>query len=214
MRILLLKLIYSVILKFYLKLIIGVNFSDTGFLKNEKSFILVANHNSHLDTIALLASLPSELIGRVKPVAGKDYFGKTKLSGLLSMFFINSLLVSRRINEDHYTNPIKSMINELDQGYSLIVFPEGSRGDPEQLSSFKKGISLVLLERPNICFIPVFLYGFGRALPKGDSIILPFNSYVRFGKPEFIDTTDNKEMIIEKIQDRITSLREDLFSNF
>lgn len=214
MRLLLLKFIYSVILKLYFKLVIGVNFSNTAFLKNEKSFILVANHNSHLDTIALLASLPSELIGKVKPVAGKDYFGKTKLSSFLSKFFINSVLVSRRINEDQYANPIKSMINELDQGYSLIVFPEGSRGEPEQLSSFKKGVSLVLLERPTVCFIPVFLYGFGTALPKGDSFILPFNSYVRFGNPEFIESTDNKEMIINKIQDRITSLKEDLFSNF
>jgi len=49
-----LRLIYSVIMRRFLKLIVGVKMSDTSFLKKEKQFIIVANHNSHLDTMYFL----------------------------------------------------------------------------------------------------------------------------------------------------------------
>ena len=76
-----LKIIYSFFIRWFLKFIVGVKFDNANFLLKENQFILVANHNSHLDTMTLLASLPSSIIHKVKPVAAGDHFGKTKLKG-------------------------------------------------------------------------------------------------------------------------------------
>lgn len=69
-------IIYKGVFQWFLKLIVGVQFTDCRFLKKEKQFIILANHNSHLDTLSLLSSLPGELLWKVKPVAAEDYFGK------------------------------------------------------------------------------------------------------------------------------------------
>ena len=60
-----LKIVYSFLIKWFLKLIVGVKFDNAKFLLNETQFIILANHNSHLDTMTLLASLPSNIIHKV-----------------------------------------------------------------------------------------------------------------------------------------------------
>ena len=128
----LLKFIYSFFCRGFLKFFVGVQFDSAKFLLREKQFIIVANHNSHLDTITLLASIPSRLIHKVKPVAAADHFGKTKVKEKLTKYFVNALLIQRKRDKDHPENdPIHRMIGAIDDGYSLILFPEGTRGEPE-----------------------------------------------------------------------------------
>ena len=207
MQRLVLIFIYSFLCRWFLKLIVGVKFNNREVLKNETQFIILANHNSHLDTITLLASLPSNLIHKVKPVAAGDYFGKTKLSNWFSTYFINALLIDRknmRNNPDEA--PIPKMISELENGNSLILFPEGTRGNPEELQPFKRGIGLVLCKKPEVPYIPAFLSGMGKNLPKGNTIIVPFNSSIKFGNPKLISTDDSKE-IIQQIESDILELK-------
>jgi len=140
MRKLLLVFIYSFAVRTFLKLIVGVKFDNAKFLLEEKQFIIVANHNSHLDTMTLLASLPSKILYKVKPVAAADHFGKSPLQEKLSHYFINALLISRKRDKEHPENdPIHHMIEALDEGYSLILFPEGTRGEPEKRTTPQAG---------------------------------------------------------------------------
>jgi 1-acyl-sn-glycerol-3-phosphate acyltransferase len=133
-----LKIIYSFFIRWFLKIIIGVKFDNANFLRAEKQFIIVANHNSHLDTMTILASLPSNIIDKVKPVAAADHFGKTRLKGKLTNYFVNTLLIQRKRDKENPENdPINKMIKAIDDGYSLIIFPEGTRGEPEQQQPFK-----------------------------------------------------------------------------
>ncbi len=214
MKKLILQIVYNVIIRTFLRVIIGVKFENPNFLLTEKQFVIIANHNSHLDTMAVMASLPRKIIHKVKPVAAMDYFGKTKLQEKLSNYFINTLLVKRiTATEKGGENPIRQMIKELDKGHSLIIFPEGTRGNPEVMQPLKKGIALVLLERPLVKFVPVFMYGMGKALPKGDGLILPFTSTLCFGKPENIEGKSNKEEIITTIEQRLQELKEKTFAN-
>ena len=186
-----LRLIYSVVVRWFLKLIVGVQFGKAHFLKGIDQFIIVANHNSHLDTMTLLASLPSSILSKVKPVAAQDHFGKTRMSTWFSNTFINTLLIKRkRDKENQLEDPICQMVSALDEGYSLIVFPEGTRGIPEQEQSLKAGIALVLQERPETLIVPAYLKGMGKAMPKGDGLIIPFNSKLIFGNAKrFADTS-------------------------
>ncbi len=200
--------LYSFLCRWFLKLIVGVKFDNREILKNEPQFIILANHNSHLDTITLLASLPSTIIHKVKPVAAGDYFGKTKLSNWLSSYFINALLIDRKNMKNNPDEaPIPKMISELEKGNSLILFPEGTRGNPEELQPFKRGVGLVLCKKPEVPYIPAFLSGMGKNLPKGNTIIVPFNSSIRFGNPKRISIDDSKE-IIKQIEADILKLKE------
>lgn len=72
------QILYKGIFRWFLKLIVGVQFPDTRFLRKEGQFIILANHNSHLDTLSLLSSLPGNLLWKIKPVAAEDYFGRTR----------------------------------------------------------------------------------------------------------------------------------------
>lgn len=207
MKNLFLKVIYSGIIRWFLRLIVGVHLQKADFLKDIDQFIIVANHNSHLDTMTLMASLPSSVLPRVKPVAAKDHFGKTKLSTWFSHTFINALLIKRKRDKENPENdPIHNMINALDQGYSLILFPEGTRGEPEIEQKLKPGIGMILQQRPNIIIVPAYMKGMGKAMPKGDGLIIPFNSKLIYGQPkklEFETITD----ILNQIDLNLSELR-------
>jgi len=197
-----LRLIYSVIMRWVLRVIIGVKWEKASFLLNENQFIILANHNSHLDTITLLASIPSRILPKVKPVAAADYFGNTPFKAKLSGYFINALLISR----SEGSNSIRQMKKALDEGYSLILYPEGTRGNPEEEQELKPGIALLLSLCPHVKYVTAHLTGMGKALPKGDNLLLPYESSLTYGKPRLIESNDKKE-ILKQIEEDFKRLK-------
>ena len=189
------QIIYKGICQWFLKLIVGVQFTDCRFLKKEKQFIILANHNSHLDTLSLLSSLPGKLLWKVKPVAAEDYFGKNRFQASISNYFINTLLIRRKGEKDSEHDPIRKMLEAIDAGYSLILFPEGTRGKSEQMGKIKSGIARILSLRPEVKYIPVFMTGMGRSLPKGKMILLPYKASVYYGIPTLVKSTDTHEIL-------------------
>lgn len=201
------QIIYKGILHWFLKLIVGVQFTDCRFLRKEKQFIILANHNSHLDTLSLLASLPGGLLWKVKPVAAEDYFGKTRFQASMSNYFINTLLIRRKGEKDSEHDPIRRMLDAIDNGYSLILFPEGTRGKPEQMGKIKSGIARILSLRPDLKYVPVFMTGMGRSLPKGELILLPYKASINYGMPTVVNSTDTHE-ILNQITNDFETMKE------
>lgn len=201
------QILYKGICHWFLKLIVGVEFTDCGFLKEEEQFIILANHNSHLDTLSLLSSLPGSLLWKVKPVAAEDYFGKNRFQTFLSNYFINTLLIRRKGEKDSEHDPLKKMLAAIDEGYSLILFPEGTRGKPEQMGNIKSGIARILSQRPQVKYVPVFMTGMGHSLPKGELIILPYKSSIFYGMPTLAKSMDIQE-ILQQITNDFEVMRE------
>ena len=208
MQALILRFVYSVIMRLALKWFVGVKFDNASFLLNEKQFIIVANHNSHLDTMTLMASLPSKILPKVKPVAAADYFGNTKLKEKMSNYFINTLLISR----SEGSNAIRQMKKALDEGYSLIVFPEGTRGNPDEEQELKPGIALLLSLCPQIKYVPAYMVGMGKAMPKNDNLIIPYESSLIYGEPRLIESEDKKE-ILKQLEQDFKILKEKVSAN-
>ncbi len=203
------KIIYKGISRWFLQLFVGVHFTDCDFLKKEKQFVIVANHNSHLDTLSLMSSLPGDLLWKVRPVAAQDYWGNTKFKASFSRYFINTLLI-RRKKEDKQNadvDPIQLMVDAIDEGYSLIIFPEGTRGLPEQMAKMKSGIGRLLAQRPELKYVPVFMTGMGKSLPKGTVVPLPYNAVVHYGEPTLAQSSDPHE-ILKEIETKFATLRE------
>jgi 1-acyl-sn-glycerol-3-phosphate acyltransferase len=199
-----LRFIYSVVMRWLLRWIVGVKFDDGSFLLKEKQFIIVANHNSHLDTMTLLASIPSKILPKVKPVAAADYFGNTRLKAKFSNYFINTLLISR----SEGSNAIRQMKKALDDGYSLILYPEGTRGNPDEASELKPGIALLLSLCPQVKYVTAYMTGMAKAMPKGDSLIIPYESSLIYGGPHAIESRDKRE-ILKQIEADFNTLKSD-----
>ena len=56
---------------------------------------------------------------------------------------INTLLIRRKGEKDSEHDPIRKMLEAIDAGYSLILFPEGTRGKSEQMGKIKSGIARI-----------------------------------------------------------------------
>jgi len=202
MRKIILQLLYCVLIRLFLRIFVGVKFGKAKFLLEEKQFIIVANHNSHLDTLTVMASLPRQIVHKVRPVAAADHFGKTKLKEKLTNYFINALLIQRKRDKDNPENdPIYKMVKALDEGYSLLLFPEGTRGEPEIQQPLKPGVSYVLMQRPQVKYVPAYMKGMGKAMPKDDNLIVPFTSSLVYGQATLIQSNDSAEILKQIEQD-------------
>jgi 1-acyl-sn-glycerol-3-phosphate acyltransferase len=201
---------YKVIMRPFLSIFVGVKWINASRLSHPMPFLLVSNHNSHLDTMSLMAALPIKQLIRTHPVAAADYFGNSPFKRFLSRWVINALLIKRnRAAGD--PSPTDLMISLLDKGHSLILFPEGSRGEPEKLQAFQKGIGAILKRRPTIPYIPVFMSGMGRVLPKGEKLLVPFDSYVGIGEASFA-RSEEVEQIVAEVEASVLQQREILLN--
>lgn len=152
-----------------------------------------------------MASVPRKQVHNIKPVAAQDHFGKTAFQKKLSNFFVNSLLIQRKRDKDNPGNdPIQQMINALDNGFSLILFPEGTRGEPEIEQPLKPGIGLVLSQRPDIKYVPAYMTGMGKAMPKGDNLVVPYTSTLTYGQPQRVNSTHIDDILTQIKNDFIT----------
>ena len=182
MKKLILILIYTIFWRNFLKIFIGLKYYNRNVLKKKKQFILIANHNSHMDTMAIMSSIPSRYIHRVHPIAAADFFGGSKFKEKLMRYMVNATLIPRKRPESKEDiDPIQVMSNLIEKGRSIIVYPEGSRGVPGVMTDFKKGIGYLINKHPNVDVVPVYLHGIHKTLPKGKNLILPYNCKIIFG---------------------------------
>lgn len=182
MKKIILIIIYSFFWKNFLKIFIGLKYVNEKTLKNKKQFILIANHNSHMDTMAIMSAIPSRYIHKVHPIAARDFFGGSLFKKILMRYLVNATLIQRD-RDDPNNDPIDSMDKMLKKSRSLILFPEGSRGIPGVMAKFKKGLGYLIQRNPEINVIPVYLDNVYKTLPRGKNLILPYNCSIKFGDP-------------------------------
>ena len=196
MKWLLMVFYYKLLMRPFLGIFVGVKLVNSENLRQSAPVIIVSNHNSHLDTMSLMAALPVNQLLRTHPVAAADYFGGSWLKRFISRWVLNAILI-KRTREAGDLSPTDQLIQFIDKGHSLILFPEGSRGEPEEIQAFQKGIGAILHRRSQVPYIPVFMSGMGRILPKGETLLVPFDAYVVVGKPRNVQHEGVLEIVHE-----------------
>ena len=144
---------------------LGLNIIQRQNLPEHGPIIIAANHNSHLDTLVLLALFPIHMVHRVRPVAAADYFLANPLIAWLSLNVIGIIPIRRAPSASQRNEVFSACHQALNNGEILIIFPEGSRGNPEIMSGLKKGIYHLVKQHPNAAVLPVVIRGLGRSLP-------------------------------------------------
>lgn len=174
-------LFFLLIVRPFLALVLGVNLRHAERLPRTGPAILAANHNSHLDTLLLMRLYPMATLHRVRPVAAADYFLKNRFVAWFALHIMHILPLSRRPKPGE--KPLAHIEAALAAGDILILFPEGSRGEPEKRSALKSGIAHLMEAAPTVPVIPIYLHGLGKALPKGDWLPIPFFADGWVGEP-------------------------------
>jgi 1-acyl-sn-glycerol-3-phosphate acyltransferase len=194
---------FALLVRPVLTVILGAHVRGREFLPVNGPAIIVANHNSHLDTLTIMAMYPLRRLKILRPVAAMDYFMKSKALGWFVTHVMGVIPVMRGgLNRDLLARCGQA----LDHGEILIVFPEGSRGEPEKLSLFKKGVGHLAKARPATPVHPLFMYGLGKALPKDSWLLVPFNCDVVVGEAFF--WADDMDDFMASLQARMAGLAE------
>jgi len=166
---------------------LGIRVWQRQRLPNKGPAIIVANHNSHLDVLTLLSLFPLSFSDQIRPVAAADYFLKNRWMAWFSQKVIGIIPVVRG-GASKECDPLAGCIKALDSGKVIILFPEGTRGEPEELSEIKNGLWFLSQKYPEVPIIPIFTYGLGRAMGKGQWIPTPFFVDIYVDEPlYFID---------------------------
>lgn len=166
-------LFFLLVVRPLLGLIVGINARHRDRLPAHGPAIVVANHNSHLDVLVLMTLFPAWRLGRLRPVGAADYFLRSRPLAWFALNVIGILPLDRRERRRN-RDPLTPLVAALDAGEILILFPEGSRGEPERLGDLRTGIAHLAGRRPGVPVIPVFLHGLGKTLPKGSCVPVPF----------------------------------------
>lgn len=169
--------------------------------------IYFANHTSNLDAVVLWAALPPVLRKKTRPVAAQDYWLKGPVRRYLANQVFNAVLIERK-KVTVKNNPLAPMLGALDEGSSLIIFPEGGRMEGGELASFKSGIYHLASHRPEVEFVPAWIDNVNRVLPKGEFLPVPMLGNVTMGAALKLGSGETKEVFLERARLALEALRQ------
>lgn len=192
-------------LSFLVRALVGARPRWVGCAPDSKLRIYYANHTSHMDTLALWCALPANLRASTRPVAAADYWAGGGFKTYLATHGFNALFIQRQ-REEGGPDPLAPLQAALDNGQSLIIFPEGTRRAQALPSPFKSGLYHLATRCPQAQLVPVYMDNLYRSLPKGALLPVPLVCTVRFGAPLQLQPGEAKQDFLERARAAVVDL--------
>jgi 1-acyl-sn-glycerol-3-phosphate acyltransferase len=168
--------------------------------------IYFANHQSHFDWVLIWAALPQDLRTRTRPIAARDYWTASPFKAWITREIFNAVYVSRVRTADE--DPLEPLVEALEGGDSLVIFPEGTRSNKGEPQAFKAGLFHLAEKFPGVQLIPVWIDNVQRVMPKGEVVPVPILCSVTFGAPLQLQPDEDKHLFLERARDAVVALRE------
>jgi 1-acyl-sn-glycerol-3-phosphate acyltransferase len=168
--------------------------------------IYFANHQSHADLVLMWAALPEELRSITRPIAARDYWTSSNFKRWITTAVFNAVYVERERKGDE--DPLQPLIDALDSGDSLILFPEGTRGHEEDPQPFKSGLYNLAHRFPRVVLVPAWIHNVQRVMPKGEVIPVPVLCSVTFGEPLALGPDEARADFLRRAREAVMALRD------
>ena len=178
--------------------------------------VFASNHLSHLDVPVILAAMPGRWRGRVAPAMLKEFFeahfhpgGHTwrerftnSLNYYLACFYFNGFPIPQReIGTRHTLHYMGDMVSD---NWSILIFPEGVRGETGTIRSFRGGIGMIA-SRLDVPVVPVRIDGVERVLHQSWRMVRPGRVRVAFGAPMQL-RGDDYAALAHEVEERVRAL--------
>ncbi|HZH35189.1 MAG TPA: 1-acyl-sn-glycerol-3-phosphate acyltransferase, partial [Pyrinomonadaceae bacterium] len=156
------------------------------------NFIVSSNHTSHLDMGLVKYALGEEAAKNTVAVAAADYWFDTKYKRAYMNNFTTLVPIER---SGSLRQSLRNVTQILNEGYNVLIFPEGGRQVSGQIAEFKPVIGYLALNN-KIGILPVYLWGTYEAFPKGMAIPKPESIGAKVGAKvgKFIEYDDLERM--------------------
>ena len=193
-------------LVFLARLITGAQGHWYGCLPKAEQRIYFANHQSHFDWVLIWAAQPRELRAQTRPIAAREYWTSTPLKHWITREIFNAVYVSRQRSDDE--DPLEPLLGALRSGDSLVIFPEGTRGNKGDPQPFKAGLFHLAEAFPNVQLIPAWIDNVQRVMPKGEVVPVPILCSVTFGTPIQLLPGEDKRVFLERARAAVVALKD------
>ena len=189
----------------FVRLLTGAQARWLGCPPKAEQRIYFANHQSHADLVMIWAALPQELRGITRPIAAKDYWTQSPLRAWITREVFNAVYVDRARTDD--ADPLEPLIQALAQGDSIILFPEGTRGNADEPQAFKAGLYNLARQFPNVVLVPAWINNVQRLMPKGEVVPVPILCSVTFGAPVALQPDEDRGGFLTRARQAVVDLR-------
>ena len=160
-------------------------------IPQEKPYIIMPNHTSHLDTLTVITALGTKAY-RLWTLAARDYWFATPLQGWFARTCLNALPIEREGNFTEFLQDLRVANEVMAQHNGLLVFPEGTRSLDGNLQPFNPGVLSLLIYGPSVPIIPAYIEGTYHALPKGQNFPKKHPVRIIFGEPITFSVVENR----------------------
>ena len=178
--------------------------------------IFAANHQSNLDTLAVLTALPYAWRRAIAPVVQQEYFDaylerngnlreriSVALQYWLALVLVNAFPLPR--SGTGTRAPMRFAGSLADQGYSILIFPEGRLTRDGAMEPFKPGVGLLAM-RLELPVVPIHLDGLFAILSYRDRWPKTGPVRVRIGKPIHFDESESFENAAMRVEAAVRDL--------
>ena len=171
----------------------------------EGPVVFASNHHSHLDTPLLLTSIPEPWRHRVVVGAASDYFFGSRVSGTVAALTSGAIPIERARVGRRSADLAAGLI---DDGWSLLIYPEGGRSPDGWGQTFRGGAAYLSL-RCNVPVVPIHVGGTGSILRKGRTMPRPAEATVTFGAPLRPAPGEKAPRLAARIEEAVTALADE-----
>jgi 1-acyl-sn-glycerol-3-phosphate acyltransferase len=171
----------------------------------EAPVILAGNHSSHLDTALLLSCLPVRFRHHSVVAAAADYFFDRRLKATVWAFVLGAIPMERTKVNRRSADLAAELIED---GWSLVIFPEGGRS-PDGWGQEFKGGAAYLAKRCSVPVVPVHIRGTRAIVAKGSGKVRPGATEVRFGDALWPTPTEDARRFAARIERAVALLADE-----
>jgi 1-acyl-sn-glycerol-3-phosphate acyltransferase len=125
--------------------------------------LFFSNHSSHLDATLILATLPDAWQRKTAVGAARDYFFDVWWRQAFTALVYAGFPIDRARGGSGATDKARQLVRD---GWSIVVFPEGTRSTDGHVQRFRHGSARLCLEL-GIPAVPIAIIGAFQAMPKG-----------------------------------------------